>query len=49
MPSVVLGSFGSEDPASPRMYPSYFLVDIARAEEICHGGMHLKRMSYEYW
>jgi hypothetical protein len=49
LPSVVSGSFGSEDPASPRIYPSYYLVDIARAGEICQGGMHLKRTSYEYW
>jgi hypothetical protein len=31
LPSVVSGSFGSGDPASPRIYPSYYLVDIARA------------------
>jgi hypothetical protein len=43
------GSSGSEDPALPKIYPSYYLVDIARAGEICQGGMHLKRMSYEYW
>jgi hypothetical protein len=30
-PSVVSGSFGSGDPASPRIYPSNYLVDIARA------------------
>jgi hypothetical protein len=48
LPCVVSGSFDSEDPASPRIYPSYYLVDIARAGEICHGEMHLKRMNYEY-
>jgi hypothetical protein len=48
LPSVVWCSFGSGDPASPRIYPSYYLVDIARAGEICHGGLHLKRMSYDY-
>jgi hypothetical protein len=49
LPSVVWGSFDSEDPASPRIYPGYYLVDIARAGEICQGGMHLRCMSYEYW
>ena len=48
LPSVVSGTFCSEDPASPRIYPSYYLVNIARAGEIFQGGMHLKRMSYEY-
>jgi hypothetical protein len=49
LPSVVSDSFGSEDSASPRIYPSYYLVDIARAGEICQGEMHLRRMRYEYW
>jgi hypothetical protein len=38
LPFVVSGSFGSEDPASPRIYLSYYFVDIARAGEICNGG-----------
>jgi hypothetical protein len=46
--SVVSGIFGSADPASSRIYPSYYLVDIARAGEMCHGGMHLKLVIYEY-
>jgi hypothetical protein len=43
LPSVVSGVFGSADPASSRIYMSYYLVDIiARAGKICHGGMHRK-------
>jgi hypothetical protein len=48
LPSVVLGGFGSEDPVSPRIYPSYYLIDISWAGKIYQGGVHLRHISYDY-